>query len=122
MRRTAIVLGTFLGSMAISAPAYAFAHNAVTNPYWHALLDVVTLAVVTAPIWTAFSWHRGSHSRLMLALIALIQIPAGVLAFVPIPNPVLHTAALLASIGITVSSIVYVRRSAATEAAQTVAG
>jgi len=114
MRRTAIVLGTFLGAMAISAPAYAFAHNRVTNPYLHAVLDVLTLAVVTAPIWTAYTWHRGKHTRLMLALIALVQIPVAVFGFVPIQNPVLHLIALPLAIGITVSSIVYVRRSART--------
>jgi hypothetical protein len=115
MRRVALVLGTSLGLLAISAPAQAFAHNRVTNPYLHAVLDVLTLAVVTAPIWTAFTWHRGSHTRFMLALIALIQIPVAVIAFVPIPNPIVHAIALFSGLGITVSSIIYVRRSARAE-------
>ncbi|MDI1464916.1 hypothetical protein QEZ54_28495 [Catellatospora sp. KI3] len=112
MRRALTILGTTLATIMISAPAYAYAHDRVRNPYLHALLDVLTLAVVTAPVWTAFTWSRGRRTPMLLVLIGLVQIPAGVLAFVPIPNPVLHTAALIASLGITAASIVYVRREA----------
>lgn len=110
MRRAATVLGTTLTLLAVSAPAYAFAHDRVTNPYLHAALDVLTLAVVTAPVWTAFTWARGRRSAWLVVLISLVQLPAGVLAFVPIRDPALHTLALLASLVLTVSSIVYVRR------------
>ncbi len=122
MRRTLVVLGTFIGALTVSTPAYAFAHNNVRNPYLHGVLDVLTLAVVTAPIWTAYTWHRGKHTGLMLALIALVQIPVAVFGFVPIQNPVVHLIALPLSLGITVSSILYVRRAARTSteaAAQT---
>lgn len=116
MRRAAIVLGTILTLLAVSAPAYAFAHDRVNNPYLHAVLDVLTLAVVTAPIWTAFTWARGRHSVWLIALIALVQVPVAVLAFVPIVNPLVHAVALVAGLGVTASSIVFVRREARTRA------
>ena len=50
MRRLAIVAGTVLAVLWVSAPAHAFFHNGVTNPYLHAVLDVLTLTVVTAPL------------------------------------------------------------------------
>ncbi|MFC7245837.1 hypothetical protein ACFQO7_25460 [Catellatospora aurea] len=122
MRRAATILGTTLAALMISAPAYAYAHDKVTNPVLHAILDVLTLAVVTAPVWTAFAWSRGRRSAALMLLIGLVQIPAGVLAFVPIPDPVLHAAALVTSLAITVTSIVYVRREVALAAAVETAG
>jgi hypothetical protein len=116
MRRAATVLGTTLTLLAVSTPAYAFAHDRVTNPYLHSLLDVLTLAVVTAPIWTVFMWARGRHSVWLLSLIALVQVPVAVLAFVPIANPILHAVALVAGLSVTASSIVYVRREARAQA------
>ena len=116
MRRAATILGTTLTLLAVSAPAYAYAHDRVTNPYLHALLDVLTLAVVTAPIWTAFTWTRGRHSVWLLSLIALVQVPSAVLAFMPIASPLLHAVALVAGLGVTASSILYVRREARTQA------
>ncbi|MEV0455434.1 hypothetical protein [Catellatospora methionotrophica] len=113
MRRAATILGTTLAALMISAPAYAYAHDKVTNPVLHAILDVLTLAVVTAPVWTAFAWSRGRRSAVLMLLIALVQVPAGVLAFVPIPDPALHAAALITSLAVTATSIVYVRREAA---------
>jgi hypothetical protein len=113
MRRVAVILGTTVGLLAVSAPAYAYAHDRVHNPYLHAALDLLTLAVVTAPVWTAFQWARGKRSLWLIGLIAGIQVPAGVLAFVPIKDPILHTLALVTSLAVTVTSIVYVRREAA---------
>jgi hypothetical protein len=113
MRRVAAILGTTVGLLAISAPAYAYAHDRVTNPFLHAVLDLLTLAVLTAPVWTAFQWARGKRSLWLAGLIAGVQLPAGFLAFVPIADPVLHTLALLTSLAVTVASIVYVRREAA---------
>lgn len=110
MRRVATVLLGALSVLAISAPAYAFAHDRVTNPYLHAALDVLTLAVVTAPVWTAFTWSRGRRSAMLLTLVAVIQIPTAVIAFVPIADPVIHTLALVTGLGVTVASLIYVRR------------
>ncbi len=123
MRRAATVLGTTLALLAISAPAAAYAHDRVTNPLLHAVLDVLTLAVVTAPVWTVFSWTRGRRSLWLAALVALVQIPAAVMAFVPIADPALHTIVLVTSLALTASSIVYVRREAraAEQLARTVA-
>src|SRR5688572_30899646 len=113
MRRVAVILAATVGLLAVSAPAYAYAHDRVTNPYLHAALDLLTLAVLTAPVWTAFQWARGKRSLWLAGLIAGVQVPAGVLAFVPIADPALHTLALLTSLAVTVTSIVYVRREAA---------
>ncbi len=123
MRRAATVLGTTLALLAISAPAAAYAHDRVANPFLHAVLDVLTLAVVTAPVWTVFSWTRGRRSLWLAALVALVQIPAAVMAFVPIADPALHTIVLVTSLALTASSIVYVRREAraAEQLARTVA-
>jgi hypothetical protein len=112
MRRAATITATALSLLFISVPAYAYAHDRVTNPYLHAALDALTLAVVTAPIWTAFLWARGRRAAGLVALITLVQIPSAVLAFAPIPDPVLHAVALVTSVAITATSIVYVRREA----------
>jgi hypothetical protein len=112
MRRAVTVLLGSLTLLTISAPAYAYAHDRVSNPYLHAALDVLTLAVVTAPLWTAFTWTRGKRSAMLLTLVALVQLPAAVIAFVPIADPVVHTLALALSLGVTVSSLIYVRREA----------
>ncbi|MBB5869430.1 hypothetical protein F4553_002809 [Allocatelliglobosispora scoriae] len=111
MRRAAIVLGTAITGVLVSVPAYAYAHDRVTNPYLHAVLDLITFAVVSAPIWSAFLW--GAQRRgLLLALIAIVQVPSAVIAFVPIANPVLHAIALVTSLAITIASVGYVRRAA----------
>jgi|SRR5688500_9278195 hypothetical protein len=112
MRRAAIVLATTLTLLTISAPAAAYAHDRVANPFLHAVLDVLTLAVVTAPVWTVFSWSRGRRSLWLAGLIAVVQLPAAVMAFTPIANPLLHTVALVTGLALTASSIVYVRREA----------
>ena len=48
----------------MAAPPVAFFHNNVHNPYVHAVLDVLTLAVATAPLWTAYLW--GVRRRALL--------------------------------------------------------
>jgi hypothetical protein len=111
MRRIAVVIGTVIAAVAISSPAYAFAHDRVANPWWHAILDVLTLAIVSAPLWTAFAWRTGRR-RSLLALIAVIQLPVAVFAFVPIADPVLHAIALGLGLTITVSAVWYVRHAA----------
>jgi hypothetical protein len=109
MRRAVIFSGTVLAVLAVSSPSYAFAHNAVTNPVWHAVLDVLTLAVVTAPLWTAYAWG-GRRRGALLALIGLVQVPVAVIGFVPIANPVLHTVLFTFALAVTIASIVSVRR------------
>lgn len=34
----------------------AFAHNEIGNPFLHAALDLLTVAVLTSPLWTAYLW------------------------------------------------------------------
>ncbi|WP_229783500.1 hypothetical protein [Pilimelia anulata] len=98
-----------LAALWVASPAQAFAHNAIKNPYLHALFDGLTLAVVTAPLWSAYLWGRGRRS-LLLALIGAVQVPVAVIAFVPIDSPVLHAILLPLALIITVASVVAVRR------------
>lgn len=120
MRRAALIAGTVFAVLAVSSPSYAFAHNAVKNPWLHAVLDVLTLAVVSAPLWTAYVWGGGRRLA-MLALIAFIQLPVAVIAFVPISDPLLHAALLTFALSVTFASIASVRR-LARAAADTPAG
>jgi hypothetical protein len=112
MRRIAIVTSLAIGILLIGAPASAFAHNRVQNPWLHAALDVLTLAVVSAPLWTAYLWG-GRRRGLLIALVAVVQLPVAVTGFVPIANPWLHTAAMATALSLTALSLWTVRRHAA---------
>ena len=112
MKRLTVLLGTALAMLAISAPAYAYAHDRVTNPVLHTLLDLLTVAAVTAPLWTVAFWGRDRRA-LMLGLIAVVQIPVAVIAFSPIANPVVHAVALVTALVLTGFSFWYARRPSA---------
>jgi hypothetical protein len=99
----------------VAAPAQAFAHGGVHNPYLHALLDVLTLTVVAAPIVTAYLW--GSSRRgLLVALMTLVQIPVAVIGFVPMADPILHLTFMPGALAITAAAVWAVRRSTRQEA------
>jgi hypothetical protein len=108
MRRFALVSGVAAAALWVAAPASAFAHDKVTSPWLHTLLDVLTLGIVTAPLWTAYLWAR-TRRPLLLALVALVQVPVAVVAFVPILDPAVHATALVGALAVTVASIAYVR-------------
>jgi hypothetical protein len=109
MRRLAVVLGGAAAVLWVAAPASAFAHDKVANPYLHTALDALVLAVVTAPVWTAYLWG-GRRRALLMALVALVQVPVAVIAFVPIVDPIVHLVAFLTALGLTAASLIYVRR------------
>ncbi|GAA3212106.1 hypothetical protein ACFO1B_41680 [Dactylosporangium siamense] len=113
MRRALFLLVASTGLVLIATPASAFAHNAVHNVWLHTLLDGLTLAVVTAPLWTAMLWGA-AHKRLLLALVAVVQIPVAVIGFVPISTPWIHLASFAGALGLTGFSLWYVRRLART--------
>ncbi|MEV4351283.1 hypothetical protein AB0J83_43055 [Actinoplanes sp. NPDC049596] len=115
MRRAIAVLALVLAGLWIATPAQAFAHNAVHNTYLHALLDALTLVVVSAPIWTALLWSRGNRWWLA-ALIAVVQIPVAIIGFVPIANPYLHLSLFVIAIALTAVSLRAVRAQARTAA------
>ncbi|WP_127503419.1 hypothetical protein [Actinoplanes solisilvae] len=111
MRRAAAVLALVLAGLWIAAPAQAFAHNAVHNSAMHALLDALTLVVVSSPVWTALLWSGGNRWWLA-ALVAVVQIPVAVIGFVPIADPWLHLALFAVAITLTGVSLRVVRRQA----------
>lgn len=110
MKRLAVVVGVVVGVLLMASPASAFAHNRVHNVPLHMLLDVLTLAVVSAPIWTAYLWGGRRRLGLLVGLIALVQLPVGIVGFVPIVDPALHGVALVAALALTAGSLIYVRR------------
>ncbi|MEV6597718.1 hypothetical protein AB0M36_12715 [Actinoplanes sp. NPDC051346] len=111
MRRTTVLAGFVLAALWIAAPAQAFAHNAVHNASLHALLDGLTLAVASAPVWTALLW-RGPRRLAFAALIALVQVPVAVIGFVPIVDPYLHLALFVLALSLTGVSLHLARRGA----------
>jgi hypothetical protein len=111
MRRAAVLFAAVLAGLWIASPAQAFAHNNVHNTYLHAVLDALTLLVVSAPIWTALLWSGGSR-WLLAALITVVQIPVAIIGFVPIANPYLHLTLFVIAIGLTAVSLHVVRQQA----------
>jgi heme A synthase len=95
----------------MAAPPVAFFHNNVHNPYVHAVLDVLTLAVATSPLWTAYFWG-GQRRALLLALVAVVQVPVAVIGFFPAVNPAVHAATFVGALVLTGFSLALVRRSA----------
>jgi hypothetical protein len=96
--------------------AVAFYHNNVHNPYAHAVLDVLTVAVATAPLWTAYFWG-GRRRGLLLALVGIVQLPVAVVGFVPFVNPWLHAVSFVGALTLTGFCIAAVRRVARQEGA-----
>ena len=101
------------GLMLVASPAHAFAHNRVTNPYLHALPDLLTLAVVLSPIVTIYTWGP-RRKRLLLMLIAVVQLPVAVIGFVPIPQPMAAPDLFLTALTVTAALIRLARRAART--------
>jgi hypothetical protein len=112
MRRAAVIAGLALAALWVAAPAQAFAHNNVHNANLHALLDGLTLLVVSAPIWTALLW-RGGRRWWLAALVTVVQLPVAVIGFVPIVDPLLHLTLFAVALALTGLSLVLVRRSPA---------
>jgi hypothetical protein len=107
MRRVGIVVGLVVAGLLVASPAQAFAHNAVHNTF--------TLVAVTAPVWTAYAWGRARRG-LLVALVAVVQVPVAVIGFVPIANPVIHLVAFATALALTGLSLWTVRRAGRSEA------
>jgi heme/copper-type cytochrome/quinol oxidase subunit 4 len=97
-----------VGALLIAAPAQAFAHDRVVNPYLHALLDGVTLATVALPLLSTRLWERGRRG-LLLCVVALVQAPVAVIGFVPVVHPALHLIAFVVAVALTAAARWYVR-------------
>ena len=107
----ATTLGVTAAVLWVSTPATAFAHDKVTNPYLHTLLDVLSLAVVVSPVLSAYLWGA-RHRGLLAALVGVVQLPVAVIAFVPIVPPAVHLLLFGVAIALTIGSLSYVRRAA----------
>ena len=116
MRRAFAVCALAVGLLLVAAPAQAFAHNAVHNTYLHAVMDVLTLLIVVTPAVTLYLW--GPRRRgLLLALVAVVQVPVAIIGFVPITNPVVHIVASTMALALTGAAVWAVRRLARRSAA-----
>lgn len=105
MRRAAVVIPLVLAALWFAAPAQAFAHNAVHSPALHAVLDGLTLLVVSAPVWTALLWNGGVSRWWLAGLIVLVQAPVAIIGFVPIANPVVHLTLFAVALALTAVSL-----------------
>jgi hypothetical protein len=117
MRRVLTLAALTAGLLLVATPAQAFAHNSVHNPYLHALLDVLTLAVVLSPVATAYAWGPRRRGWL-IALIAVVQLPVAIIGFVPIIEPALHLSAVAVAAALTGTSLWLVRRTRTAEATE----
>jgi hypothetical protein len=104
MRRAAVLVPLVLAALWFAAPAYALAPDDPISPSLHPLLDGLTLIVVTAPVWTVVLWSRG-NKWLLAGLIAVVQIPVAIIAFVPIANPVVQLALFAVALTLTATSL-----------------
>ena len=67
--------------------------------------------MATAPLWTAFFW--GARRRgLLLALVAVVQVPVAVIGFVPAVNPIVRAVTFVSALALTGLSLTVVRRAA----------
>ncbi|GLY97942.1 hypothetical protein [Actinoplanes sp. NBRC 103695] len=105
MRRAAVVVPLVLAALWFAAPAQAFAHNAVHSPALHAVLDGLTLLVVSAPVWTAMLWNGGASRWWLAGLIAVVQVPVAIIGFVPIAGPVVHLTLFGLALALTAVSL-----------------
>jgi hypothetical protein len=109
-RRLAFVATVAAMIVSVSSPAMAFQHDRVQNPVVHWALDIAILAIVVAPIWTALLWGRGRSKWLLVALIALVQVPVAILGFSPEASALFAGGGLFLGLAITVAAIWYTRR------------
>ncbi|GIF69269.1 hypothetical protein Ais01nite_73040 [Asanoa ishikariensis] len=71
-------------------------------------------------MWTAYFWGAGRRG-VLIALVAVVQVPVAVIGFTPIANPALHLTAMLAALALTAFSLWSVRRASRTPAPDHVA-
>ena len=111
MRRAAVIVPLILAALWVATPAQAFAHNAVHSTTLHAVLDGLTLLLVSAPVWTALLWSGGNRWWLA-GLIAIVQIPVAIIGFVPIADPYVHLTLFALALVLTGVSLRVVRTQA----------
>ncbi|WP_157974751.1 hypothetical protein [Glycomyces dulcitolivorans] len=117
-RRLAFVATVAAMILAVSSPAMAFQHDRVHNPVLHWALDIATLAIVVAPVWTALLWGRGRSKWLLVGLIGIVQVPVAILGFSPGASALFAGSGLFLGLAITAAAIVYTRRATRLESAQ----
>jgi len=117
-RRLAFVATVAAMILSVSSPAMAFQHDRVHNPVLHWALDIATLAIVVAPIWTALLWGRGRNKWLLAGLIVVVQVPVAILGFSPGASALFAGSGLFFGLAITTAAIVYTRRATRLERAR----
>jgi hypothetical protein len=114
-RRLALVAAVAGALIAVASPAAAFQHDRIHNPALHAFIDVGSIAIVIAPVWTALLWGAGRSKWLLAALIGLVQVPVAILAFVPEVSHFFQGVGLAIGLAITAAAIVLTRLAARSE-------
>lgn len=114
-RRLALVAAVAGALIAVASPAAAFQHDRVHNPALHAFLDIASLAIVVAPVWTALLWGAGRSKWLLAAVVGVVQVPVAILAFVPEASHFFKGVGLAVGLAISVAAIVYTRRATRAE-------
>ena len=110
MRRLATVLAATAAALWVAAPASAFAHANVVNPYVHTAARRADLGVVTAPLWTAYLWAAPAGPAAGAGRDS--SSSRSPCSASPVLDPAVHATALVGALAVTVASIVVVRRAA----------
>jgi hypothetical protein len=111
MRRIAFLAPIGLAALLFLTPLHRVIHPEIDSPLPHAALDAVTLAVLTAPLWTFVHWGA-SHRVQLGALIGIVQLPALALAVWPVGDFALRLAAMVFALGLTWVALGYTRLTA----------
>jgi hypothetical protein len=111
MRRISLLAPIGLAALLFLTPLHRIIHPEIDSPLPHAALDAVTVAVLTAPLWTFAHW--GTRRRVQLgALIGIVQLPAAVVALSPVGDFALRLAAMVFALGLTWVALGYTRLTA----------
>jgi len=74
----------------------------------HGLIDLLTAAAVSAPLWTICLWSTRRYG-LLLALVTLVQAPVAVAGFYPPGNDALHLGVLAGGLLLTALALFAIR-------------
>jgi hypothetical protein len=99
MRRNLLLAPIGLAALLFLTPIHRIIHPQIDSPLLHAALDVLTLAALTAPLWTLAFWGPGHRAQLG-ALIGIVQLPAVALGMWPGGDFAVRLAILVFAVGL----------------------